>query len=605
MLASAQTTHMDKERRSVETLRDREVERLANLTRTMGFDEAATRSISEVFLALSESWGRLPAGGTPSWPSDVCDDHSPYEVSVAINGRGPQLRMLVEPMDAPPSHSASLAAGTRLRKRLEQNPVQNLRVDFSRLRDLEGLLLPPEIKGGRFAAWYAVGFDRERSPILKGYFNLAAQGRARAPQVAEEVLHRLGFHKAWPVMAEILGRREVGAEEVVYFALDLAPVEGARAKLYFRHHAPTPDFLEEVSSVARYHKPGLVAEFCRELTGGKEGPYGGKGAVTCFGFTDPADERPTTATSYIPVTHHARDDEEIRGRITGYLQAQGLDTVPYLKMLDAYTRRPLVAGTGLHTYVAVRWKGKPRVTVYFSPEIYWTQPRIEAPVAKAPRPAMDIVEYFEENAIADHPFFARMRREPVRLEVLARLLLNFRVGITRDFPRRLAWLTARVTDDAIRCVLAKQLNDELGDGDFKRAHRGLFERMLEVLTPWTPPETEEVLSPGRVFGKELERCYVASDPYEGVGASLVAEVYGKQVDTSIADQFRRQNQIPPSKLEWLHLHETLEVEHANESLDVARLIPSGSASEDAWRGAKSLATAARAFFDVMYRQCFL
>ncbi len=557
----------------------------------------------EVFLALSESWGQLPAGGSPPWPSYVCDDHSPFELSLAIDDRGPQLRVLVEPMDAPPSLSTSLAAGMRLRKKLEQNLVQNLAVDFSRLRPLEDLLLPQELKG-LFATWYAVGFDRERAPILKGYFNLGVRGPARAPQIAEEVLYRLGFHKAWPLMAEILGHREVGAEEVVFFALDLSPVKGARVKLYFRHHTPTAAFLEEVSAVARYHQPGLVAEFCREFTGG-EGPYGGKGPVTCFSFTDPSDARPTSATSYIPVTHHARDDEEIRGRITRYLQAQGLDTAPYLRMLEAYARRPLKAGTGMHTYVAVRWKERPRVTVYFSPEVYWTQPRLEAPVAKAPRPATDIVEYFEEHAIADHPFFARMRREPVRLEVLARLLANFRVGITRDFPRRLAWLTARVTDDAIRCVLAKQLNDEMGDGDFKRAHRGLFERMLEVLTPWVPPETEEVLSPGREFGKELERYYVTAKPYEGVGASLVAEVYGKQVDTSIADQFRRQSQIPPSKLEWLHLHETLEVEHAGESMDVARLIPSGSASEEAWKGAKALASAARSFFDMMYRQCYL
>jgi DMATS type aromatic prenyltransferase len=605
MLASAQTTRMEKERRSVETLRDREVERLADVSRVLGFDEAATRSMREVFLALSESWGQLPAGGTPSWPSDVCDDHSPYEISVAIDERGPQLRVLVEPMDAPPSFSASLAAGMRLRKKLEQNPVQDLGVDFSRLRTLEGLLLPPEIKGGRFAAWYAVAFDRERPPILKGYFNLGVHGPARAPQVAEEALHRLGFHNAWPLMAEILGRREVGAEEVVYFALDLSPVEGARAKLYFRHHAPTAAFLEEVSSVARYHQPGLVAEFCRQFAGGEEGPYGGKGAVTCFSFTDPSDARPTTATSYIPVTHHARDDEEIRGRITRYLQAHGLDTAPYLRTLEAYARRPLEADTGMHTYVAVRWKGKPRVTVYFSPEVYSSQPRLQAPVVMMPRPATGIVDYFEEHSIADHPFFARMRREPVRLEALARLLANFRVGITREFPRRLAWLTARVMDDGIRCVLAKQLNDELGDGDFKRAHRGLFERMMEVLTPWAPPETEDVLSPGRALGKELERCYVTAGPYEGIGASLVVEVYGKQVDTSIADQFRRQNQIPPSKLTWLNLHETLEVEHAGESMDVARLIPTGSSSEDAWRGAKAIATASRTFFDMMYRQCFL
>ena len=94
--------------------------------------------------------------------------------------------------------------------------------------------------------------------------------------------------------------------------------------------------------------------------------------------------------------------------------------------------------------------------------------------ARTITPTDALVDYFEEHSIADHPFFARMRREPVRLEVLARLLANFRVGITREFPRRLAWLTARVMDDAIRCVLAKQLNDEMGDGDFKRAHRGLL-----------------------------------------------------------------------------------------------------------------------------------
>ncbi|MBN1206157.1 MAG: iron-containing redox enzyme family protein [Myxococcaceae bacterium] len=560
--------------------------------------------MKQVFLALSESWDALPAGATPPWPSDVCDDHSPYEVSVALDERGPQLRVLVEPMDAPPSLSANLAASMRLHKKLEQNLVQNLVVDLRRLRALEDLLLPPEIKG-RFAAWYAAAFDRERAPSLKGYFNLGVQGPARAPQIAEEALHRLGFHKAWPTMARILGRREVGAEELVYFALDLAPGEGARAKLYFRHHSPTAAFLDEVASVARYHQPGFVAEFCRKLSGGGEGPYTSKGPVTCFSFTDPSDARPTAATAYFPLSHHARDDAEARERITHYLQAQGLDTTPYLRTLEALARRPLEAGTGMHTYAAVRWQGKPRVTVYFSPEIYGTQPRLETHVAEGTRPATAIVDYFEEHSVADHPFFARMRREPVRLEVLARILANFRVGITREFPRRLAWLTARAPDDAIRCVLAKQLNDEMGDGDFKRAHRGMFERMFGVLTPWAPQETDEVLAPGRALGEVLERCYVTAEPYEGVGASLVVEVYGKQVDSYIADQFRRQDQIPPSKLDWLHLHENLEVEHASESLDVARLIPPGPATEAAWRGAKAVATASRTFFDTLYRQCYL
>jgi hypothetical protein len=113
-----------------------------------------------------------------------------------------------------------------------------------------------------------------------------------------------------------------------------------------------------------------------------------------------------------------------------------------------------------------------------------------------------------------------------------------------------------------------------------------------------------MLAPGFALGEELERCYVTAEPYEGVGASLVVEVYGKQVDTVIADQFRRQTRIPPSALEWLHLHETLEVEHAGEAMDIARLIPAGPGSEAAWRGARAVATASRAFFDTLYRQCY-
>jgi pyrroloquinoline quinone (PQQ) biosynthesis protein C len=311
-------------------------------------------------------------------------------------------------------------------------------------------------------------------------------------------------------------------------------------------------------------------------------------------------------TVYFPVSHHARDDREIRQRITGYLQSQGLASRTYLGALEAMARRPLEAGTGIHTYAAVRWQGRPRVTVYFAPETYgmMRQPVREVPGVKPARPATEIVDHFEAHSVADHPFFARMQREPVRLDVLARVLANFRVGITREFPRRLAWLTARVTDERIRGVLAKQLHDELGQGDFTRAHRGLFERMFEMLGPWAPPETAEVLAPGHALGAELERCYVSADPDEGVGASLVVEVYGKQVDTFIADQFRRQTRIPPSALEWLHLHENLEVEHVGESMDIARLIPTGPASEAAWRGAKAVATASRAFFDALYRACY-
>jgi DMATS type aromatic prenyltransferase len=589
-----------RENRLAETLITSGRERVTALARALGFDAPSTGAMQDVFLTLASSWRELPAGGAPPWPSDVCDDHSPFELSIAIDAEGPQLRVLVEPMDAAPSLDSNRAASLRLHEELARHHGINV----ERLRALESLLMPEEAQG-RFVAWHSAAFSLGQPVDFKVYFNLLAHGPGRAARLTQEALDRIGFHKAWATVAEVLGRREAGLDDVVYFALDLSSRADARAKLYFRHLQPTAAYLEEVCAVGRHHQPGVVSEFCRQMAGGGEGPYGGKGPVTCFSFTDPADARPKAVTAYFPVSHYARDDQEIRQRLSDYLKDQGLATAPYLGALEACARRPLEAGTGIHTYAAVRWQGKPRVTVYFSPETYGMMPqRSAAPMTKESQPATGIVDHFEAHSIADHPFFARMRREPVRLEVLARVLANFRVGITREFPRRLAWLTARVGDERIRSVLAKQLNDELGDGDFTRAHRGLFERMFEVLSPWAPPETEELLAPGHALGEELERCYVTARPYEGVGASLVVEVYGKQVDTVIADQFRRQTLIPPSALEWLHLHETLEVEHAGESMDMARLIPTGADSEAAWRGAKAVATASRAFFDTLYRQCY-
>jgi DMATS type aromatic prenyltransferase len=556
--------------------------------------------MQQVFRTLSESWGDLPAGGAARWPSDVCDDHSPYELSVAIDSRGPQLRVLVEPMDRPCSPAANLAAARRLYPVL----ARDYHVNLARLRAVEELLVP-EAPRGRFALWYAVGFTPGQAPEFKAYLDLNVQGPGRAALLTEESLRRLGFARAWPALAGLLRRREDGADSLAYLALDLSHDTEARVKVYLRHQGADAAFLDELGGLSRHHVPGSTKEFCRQLAG-HEGPYHGKGPVTCFTFTEPADERPTAATFYFPVSYHARDDLESRRRITHYLGSQELDAAAYLGALEACARRPLEAGSSLHTYAALRcWRGGPRVTAYFSPEVFGQQPprTVSVPGADPPRPAPAIVEHYEAHSVAHHPFLARLSREPVDLHKLARVMANFRAGITRDFPRRLAMLTARVPDERMRCILAKQLNDELGGGDITRAHRLLFERMFEVLAPWAPADLEAATAPGRAFGAVIERCYVDADPYEGLGASIVVELGGKQVDQLIASEFRRQRELPPSALEWLHLHEHLEEEHAEESRVLAGLVPA-EGLEAAWRGARAISRAARTFFDALYRECF-
>jgi hypothetical protein len=80
------------------------------------------------------------------------------------------------------------------------------------------------------------------------------------------------------------------------------------------------------------------------------------------------------------------------------------------------------------------------------------------------------------------------------------------------------------------------------------------------------------------------------------------EVFGKQVDSFIGDEFRRGAattgmSIPPAALEWLTLHETLEVEHVDESIALARAVPDGAKAAAAARGAAALGRAAWVFFD--------
>jgi DMATS type aromatic prenyltransferase len=578
-------------------------QRLSALARVTGL-EAQLGTMQRIFGEALGVWGRAPLDGPPPWRSDVCDDHAPYEFSVAVGGGRPELRVLVEARGESAGLRSNQVEGKRLNAWLERE----YGAELGRLRKIEDLfdVADPE---GPFVYWHAVSFLPGRAPEFKLYLNLYARGRARAAAIAEESLARLGFGAAWPAVAAVAMRRGPGLDVPTCLSLDLT-AHRPRLKLYLRHLDATPEALEAACGVARNAAPGRVREFCESLLG--PGPYARKGAMTCLAFVEGDDDRPGSSTIYCPVSAYAPDDRSARDRIAGYLGRHGLPVNAYAGCLEAVAQRPLEAGVGLQSYASLKWADGPKVTVYLAPEVYRVCPPRDAssaPTLAPPRgatPAEELVRHHEATPVTAHPFFARLAREPVDLGRLYALLANFREGIVRDFPRRLAALTARIDDDRLRSILAKQLNDELGNGDFSRAHRGLFEQMLANLAPYRPGgDAAALVEPGRELGREMERLYVEADPYEGLGASFVAEIYGKQVDACVAGEFRRQRQVAPESLEWLHLHEHLEVDHADEAMQLARLLPEGGpALEAAWRGASALADASWHFFDEMYRACF-
>jgi pyrroloquinoline quinone (PQQ) biosynthesis protein C len=227
----------------------------------------------------------------------------------------------------------------------------------------------------------------------------------------------------------------------------------------------------------------------------------------------------------------------------------------------------------------------------------------------AARPAQEIVALYERDNISMHPFFHRMRRSPVDLDLLYVLLLNVREGIITQFTRRLAHVISRVEDLRIRSVLGKQLNDELGDGDPARAHSCLFDEMIDGVGSLPDeivrPHVRRSIGPGRILGERLQALYTQASALAGVGAAMVIEIIGKHADCFLGDEFRRQTQVPRSSLAWLDLHEQLEQEHSAESLDLAGFIPQDEESLRAvWAGAQECAAANWQFLDHMYELCY-
>lgn len=579
-------------------------ERLASLWRGVMRRECPSE-IRELFASILDPWGRQPLPERPTWSSEIGDDHSPFEFSMVVGGLEPELRILFEAQGERSSLASFWEAGLALNERLAREHG----ADLERFRLVEDLFRPADPTQS-FAIWHSVCLFAESKPAWKIYLNPQAQGRGRAAAVVEEALVRLGYPNAWPALSAIAGRRGPDLDELKYLSLDLTQGRAARLKVYFRHHRATAAELEQAFSAARNHVSGDVIEFC-DMMVDSEGPFVAKPVGSCFSFVEGDDARPSKATLHLPVARYSANDAIVAERVSAYLDKHGIDPVSYEEPIKAFANRPLEDGVGMHSYASFRReKSGQRLTLYLSPEVFQVEPAIQS--IRTPKrtrvvpPAEEICARYEANSMADHPFFRRLAREPVDLHRVYPYLCNADEGIIAGFSRRLASVIGRLDDDRVRCVLVKQLNDELGNGDYSRAHRLLFQQMLAGLSRWRPAQLDEAtLAPGRAWSDALEAIYTDPDPYVGVGAAMVLEIYGKQVDLCVGTELRRQKLLDPESLTWLTLHEELEVHHAGESLDIARMLPaSGPKVEAAWRGAEAVCAASWAFLDAMYALTF-
>ncbi len=581
------------------------VEKLAALCHAVGLGGQVDR-ITEIFQNLTTSWGDRQIGETSTWQSDVSDDCAPFEFSLALAPDRVELRVLIEAQGTTPDLQSNWQAGLELNQYL----AQNFNVSLDRFEQIADLYTPtnPEAK---FSMWHAICFYPDKEPSFKLYLNPHAQQSSRAAAIVEESLVRLGFTHAWPTLAETAAQRGPDRDEFAYFSLDLAADTQARVKVYIRHQDATPVELESALSAARNYVPGDAIEFCQAMAPGQTS-FTAKSPITCFSLIAGDDTNPSSGTLYLPIAKYVADDRLVWESLHQYLKQHQLSASTYDRALQAFAIRPLNTSGGMHSHLSMRREGAQcRVAAYLNPEIY---PIVanglnskHALTAKSSRSLEETAWHYEITSIAEHPFLQRLQREPVNLKHLWLLFANGREGIVADFTRRLASVVGRVDSEHIRCILTKQLNEELGNGNIAHVHRKLFDRLILALEPHKPELiTAAMLAPGAELSQCLESLYADENPYIGVGAAIVMEVRGKQIDEVMGKEFVTRTQLDRSALLWLHLHEELEVGHADEAQELARIV--GNIDENAdptQQGAERTAKGLWDFFNGMYRICYL
>lgn len=575
-------------------------ERCRRLCQAMGYQ--GEEKVVSFFEQMLSGWGERSIPGKVTWLSDIGDDHTPFEFSLALGGKRPELRLLWEVQGS----EDTLVAQQKAAREFTAHLASEYPLDLSQLSRVSSLYFP-ENPQGAFSMWHAASFYLPKStPEFKCYLNPQIQGKAKAAALVEETLVRLGYEKAWSELARVAGARGPLLDEWTFVALDMTPGSQGRVKVYLRYHKAT---LESFLAAARLGKNFNEEEsraFCRTFLNG-DGPYQEKPLALCFSFTPEDRERPSAVTLYCPVSHYLPSDQEAKTRIDSYLDQHGIAREAYDQSVSAIIRRPLHEGSGAHSYTALRSQvGGPRVTVYLAPELHQVAPVHQpAPKAEADKTASDITSFCQQNSISEHPFLRRMRREPVSLSRLYLLMASAHLGISKHFVRWLANTVARVKDDRIRSLLAQQLSDELGNGNPDRRHSLLFDRLLACLSEWAPRGSQTfVQNLGQKLQERAERHFLSSDPSEAVGALIASEICAEEFDRLLGEEFSRQSELLPADLAWVTVHTDLEPSHASDSIRIANLLSTPEDLNAAWRGATGTFLTAWSYLDSLYTLCF-
>jgi DMATS type aromatic prenyltransferase len=577
------------------------IEKLTALCDSVGLSNKIEQ-ITDIFRTLTSSWGETAVGATSTWQSDVSDDGAPFEFSIAFDSKKAELRVLVEAQGSEANLQSNWQAGLELNQQL----AKKYHVSLDRFQEISDLFAPTN-STAKFSIWHSACFYADKEPAFKLYLNPQAQSQSKAAAIVEESLVRLGFDRAWPTLAETAAQRGPDKDEFVYFSLDLAAHTQARVKVYLRHHDATPAELESALSAAGNYVAGDAIEFCKAMAPDQTS-FAQKPVITSFAFIKGNNSVPSTGTLHLPISNYASDDRVVCDKIDLYFIQHVFPVSIYQSVLKSFAKRKLETGVGMHSYISLRREQQDRlVTIYLNPEVNVVNPVRVAGSTQARKKSPSLREMagnYKAFPLNDHPFFQRLQREPVNKEYLWLLLMNLSDS-ANNFTRRLAYIITRIDDRRICSMLAKQLNDELGNGNINDIHIKLFDRLMSAIDRWQIKSfNENTLTPGQEFSETLEKIYTDSNPYMGLGAAIALEIYGEQFNPWLSRELQKTN-IYPSDMIWVTLHEELEVDHAEESLVIVHFVSeSEENAEAAIQGMEKASMASWKFLDGLYQLCY-
>lgn len=338
------------------TYRELGQRKLEGLVRGLGL-EAELGSATRLFELLTSTWHDRPITGTPPFSSDITDDGTPFEFSVAFAAGRPLIRVLAEAQIAPFDGESGWEAGLALTQELAGLPG----VDLERFRRIQALYAPPSGSSSRFSLWHAGTVEPDGTLSFKVYLNPRIVGANLAPEIVRESLVRLGADYAWNELEPKL--RETS--ELLYVSLDLAKSTDARVKVYVGHPHATSSEIDALVRDESGYRPGLAARWIEELTG-SAGTFDERPLLTCYAFRSPL--HAAEVTVHVPTRCYVGNDAESvlrAGELLGSL-------APELRAgVEGMAGRPLEMGRGLVTYVSVRpAPDGTRVTAYLAPEAH-------------------------------------------------------------------------------------------------------------------------------------------------------------------------------------------------------------------------------------------